>query len=42
LWREAVRTGRPRCTLSDELSYKINELNDSISTSTLWHQDAIK
>jgi len=42
LWREMARTHRPCCVLSDELSVKINNLNDSISTSTLWDNPNIR
>ena len=42
LWREAERTGRPRAVLSDEVSVKINELNDAVSKSTLFGQDNVK
>jgi glutamate dehydrogenase len=36
IWREHEKSGTPRCVLSDELSRKINELNDQIQTSPLW------
>lgn len=36
LWREHERTGRPRSLLIDDISGKINELNDMIQTSALW------
>jgi glutamate dehydrogenase len=36
LWREHERTGRSRSLLIDDISGKINELNDMIQTSALW------
>lgn len=35
IWREHERTKRPRSRLSDEVSAKINELNDQIQSSPL-------
>jgi glutamate dehydrogenase len=36
IWREHQKSKTPRCILSDELSKKINDLNDHIQTSPLW------
>jgi len=36
IWREHEKTKTPRCVLSDELSKKINDLNDQIQKSPLW------
>jgi glutamate dehydrogenase len=36
LWREHQKTGKNVSLLSDEVSYKINSLNDSITASSLW------
>jgi len=36
IWREHVRTGMPRCVLTDKVSDKINSLNDAISQSQLY------
>mmetsp|Transcript_8269 Transcript_8269/g.34732 ORF Transcript_8269/g.34732 Transcript_8269/m.34732 type:complete len:1010 (-) Transcript_8269:63-3092(-) len=42
IWREHARSGTPNCVLTDVLSVKINELNDSISSSSLWDNEALK
>lgn len=36
IWKEHVRTGMPRCVLTDKISDKINSLNDAISASQLY------
>ncbi|KAJ1732739.1 NAD-dependent glutamate dehydrogenase [Coemansia biformis] len=36
LWNEALRTGRPKSILSDELSVAIVELRKSLETTNLW------
>lgn len=42
IWREHARSGEPNCILTDVLSVKINDLNDSISCSSLWANEALK
>jgi glutamate dehydrogenase len=42
IWREHEKTGTPRCVLSDELSKKINDLNDHIQTSPLWDNEKLR
>jgi glutamate dehydrogenase len=41
IWNEHERTGAPRCVLTDQLSLKINDLNDGI-THELWETSPIK
>jgi len=36
IWNEHVRTGLPRSLLSDQLSKRINDLNDSVSSSSFF------
>jgi len=36
IWKEQLRTGMPRCVLTDKVSDKINSLNDAISESKLY------
>jgi len=36
IWREHERTGTPRCILTDQISDKINEINDGIQNSSIW------
>jgi len=36
IWREHQKQHTPRCILTEQLSQKINELNDSIQGSPLW------
>lgn len=36
IWRESERTKLPKCVISDEISEKINELNNEIKVSGLW------
>lgn len=41
LWNEGIRTGKPRCDLTDILSSKINNLKQSIMESdTLWNDSS--
>lgn len=42
IWREHEKTGTPRCVLSDELSKKINDLNDQIQNSPLWDNEKLR
>jgi len=42
IWKEHQKTGTPRCILSDELSKKINDLNDQIQTSPLWDNEKLR
>eukprot|EP01065_Artemidia_motanka_P026959 TRINITY_DN32198_c0_g1_i1.p1 TRINITY_DN32198_c0_g1~~TRINITY_DN32198_c0_g1_i1.p1 ORF type:complete len:1092 (+),score=422.20 TRINITY_DN32198_c0_g1_i1:77-3277(+) len=42
IWKEAQRTGKPNCVLSDEVSAKINEMNDAIQSSSLWNDEQLK
>lgn len=43
LWREHIRTGIPRSTLTDSLSKKITDLSASIEDNeTLWHNDTLR
>lgn len=42
IWREHQRTGKFRSDISDELSNKINELNDRIQESTLWDNQTLR
>jgi len=42
IWREHEKHGTPRCVLSDELSKKINDLNDHIQTSPLWDNEKLR
>lgn len=42
LWREHEKTGHHRCILSDELSKKINDLNDQIQISPLWDNEKLR
>jgi glutamate dehydrogenase len=37
IWRENLRTGTHRYLLTDQVSDKINQLNDSIQNSSLWN-----
>ncbi|KAJ3368150.1 hypothetical protein HDU91_000816 [Kappamyces sp. JEL0680] len=36
LWREALRSGKPKSILSDELSIAIVKLNEELRSTTLW------
>ncbi|KAI9338539.1 Glutamate/Leucine/Phenylalanine/Valine dehydrogenase-domain-containing protein [Obelidium mucronatum] len=36
LWREALRTGKPKSVLSDNLSVGIVRLNEELQSTTLW------
>ena len=36
LWRESLRSDKPKSILSDELSYAIVKLNEELRTTTLW------
>lgn len=42
IWNEHQKTKTPRCVLSDELSKKINDLNDQIQTSPLWDNEKLR
>ncbi|MBK04146.1 MAG: hypothetical protein CL920_34170 [Deltaproteobacteria bacterium] len=42
IWREHERTGTPRSILTDQLSRKINALNDQIKQSSLWSNESLK
>lgn len=37
IWREYERTKTPRYLLTDQVSDKINQLNDFVQNSSLWH-----
>lgn len=36
IWEEHIRTGEPRCIISDQLSCRINRLNNELRNSSLW------
>lgn len=36
IWRENKRTGAPRSTISDDLSYAIVKLNENLQSTSLW------
>lgn len=36
IWRESVRTGKPKAILSDLLSYSIIKLNEELQFTSLW------
>ncbi|KXS12524.1 NAD-dependent glutamate dehydrogenase [Gonapodya prolifera JEL478] len=36
LWKEGIRTGKPKSILSDELSYAIVRLNEELQHTSLW------
>jgi len=42
IWDEHVRTGLARCILTNKVSDKINELNDTIQNSNLFHEKKIQ
>jgi len=42
IWSEHLRTGLPRCVLTDKVSEKINELNDDIASSELFHNTELR
>jgi len=42
IWREHSRSGLPRCVLTDKLSEKINELNDTITASSLYQDKELR
>lgn len=43
IWKENEKTKVPRCKLSDDVSSKINTLNDQIKASSLWNdKDLVK
>jgi len=42
IWRENKETGVPRCILTDKVSKKINDLNDTIQSSNLYEDQKIR
>ena len=42
IWKEHELSGRPRSILTDELSVKINALNDQMQKSDLWKNEALR
>jgi len=42
IWNEHVKSKVPMSTITDKLSEKINQLNDTISASSLWSNEHIK
>eukprot|EP00461_Guttulinopsis_vulgaris_P000262 UN00262 len=42
IWREHLRTGKPRYVLTDIVSNKINQLNDFIHASNLWENKGLR
>lgn len=42
IWKEHIKTGTPRCILTEQLSQKINELNDQIQASELWDNETLR
>ncbi len=42
IWKEHQRTKKPRSIISDELSEKINKLNDRIQESSLWENEKLR
>jgi len=42
IWKEHMRTGKPRCLISDELSYAIVKLNEELQHTTLWDNEPLR
>jgi len=42
IWQENIKSKIPMSTISDKLSEKINQLNDTITLSNLWSNEQIK
>jgi len=42
IWQEHLKSKIPMSTISDKLSEKINQLNDTISSSNLWSNEQLK
>jgi len=42
IYKENQKTGEPRCILTDKVSRKINELNDTIQASNLFDNTTIR
>ncbi|KAH0550992.1 glutamate dehydrogenase (NADP(+)) gdh1 [Trichoglossum hirsutum] len=42
IWREHQRTGKPRSTISDELSWAITKLDEELQSTDLWNNDGLR
>jgi glutamate dehydrogenase len=42
IWREHQRTGKPRSTISDELSLAITALDEELQSTDLWNNDGLR
>jgi glutamate dehydrogenase len=42
IWREHQRTGKPRSTISDELSLAITSLDEELQSTDLWNNDGFR
>jgi glutamate dehydrogenase len=42
IWREHQRTGKPRSTISDELSVAITALDEELQNTDLWNNDGLR